>query len=94
MEVIQMPSYTDDEKLHIAKDYLLPSAIKEAGVPPAAIVVDNKAWVLVRPLGFDAGIRTLHRVIQGMVRRVAWKMLNGEGTTFLINDLNYREFME
>lgn len=95
MEIIQMPSYTDDEKLHIAKDYILPSAIKEAGLSPENIVIDEKAWpIFIRPLGFDAGIRTLKRILQGMVRRVAWKTLNGEGTKFLVNELNYREFME
>jgi ATP-dependent Lon protease len=95
MEVIQIPSYTDDEKLHIARDYLLPGALKEAGLTPDNLKVTDAAWpILVRPLGFDAGIRTLKRVIQGMTRKVAWKMLNGEGTSFTVNEKNYREFMD
>ncbi|MFA6005761.1 MAG: AAA family ATPase [Patescibacteria group bacterium] len=95
MEVIQMPSYTDDEKLHIAREYLLPHAIKEAGLPPDSLQIDEKVWpVLIRPLGFDAGIRTLKREVEGMARIVAWKMLNGEGNKFIVNDRNYRDFME
>ncbi len=95
MEIIQIPSYTDDEKLHIARDYLLPAAIKEAGLTKDMLTIDDKAWpILVRPLGFDAGIRTLKRAIQGITRKVAWKMLNNEGTKFVVNDKNYREFIE
>lgn len=95
MEVIQMPSYTDDEKQHMAKEYLLPRAIKEAGLSPDNIIVDDKVWsVLIRPLGFDAGTRTLKRTVEGIVRKVAWKILNGEGTSFVVNEQNYREFME
>jgi ATP-dependent Lon protease len=95
MEIIQMPSYTDDEKLHIAKDYLLPSAVHEAGLNPDQLIIDEKAWpILIRPLGFDAGIRTLKRIVQGMARKVAWKILNGQGTKFLVNEQNFREFLE
>lgn len=95
MEIIQMPSYTDDEKLHIAKEYLLPSAINEAGLNNQQLTVSEKVWpTLVRPLGFDAGIRTLKRIVQGMARKVAWKILNGEGNKFEVNEMNFREFME
>ena len=95
MEIIQMPSYTDDEKLHIARDYLLPTAIQEAGLTPENLAIEDKVWpVLIRPLGFDAGIRTLKRQVEGMARIVAWKMLNGEGNKFIVNEQNYREFME
>ena len=95
LEVIQMPSYTDDEKIHIGKKYLLPSAIKEAGLQPEHLKIDDKVWpVLIRPLGFDAGIRTLKRISQTIVRKAAWKILNHEGQSFTVNEANYREFME
>lgn len=95
MEVIQMPSYTDDEKIHIGKKYLLPSAIKEAGLSQGALKIDDGVWpTLIRPLGFDSGIRTLKRIIQTVVRKVAWKILNNQGTSFTVNTSNYREFME
>jgi ATP-dependent Lon protease len=94
MEVIQMPSYSDEEKVHIGKEYLLPSAIKEAGLSSDNIKVDEDVWpILIRPLGYDSGIRTLKRIVQGVVRRVAWKTLNHEGTSFKVTKQNYREFM-
>jgi len=95
MEVIQMPSYTDEEKIHIGKEFLLPKALKEAGLSSDNLKVDDKVWpVLIRPLGFDAGIRTLQRITKGIVRKTAWKILNDEGNKFLVTERNYREFIE
>jgi len=95
MEVIQMPSYSDDEKIHIGKNFLLPSALKEAGLTKEHIKVEDNLWpTLIRPLGFDSGIRTLKRITQGMVRKAAWKILNNEGTKFIVTQANYREFMD
>lgn len=95
MEVIQMPSYTDEEKIHIGKEHLLPSALKEAGLTNKHLKIDDKVWpILIRPLGFDAGIRTLKRITQTAVRKAAWKILNHEGSSFTITEANYREFME
>jgi len=95
MEIIQMPSYTDEEKNHIAKQYLLPRAMQATGMDPSILTVDEAVWpILVRPLGFDPGIRSLNRNIEGMVRKAAWKLLNGEGTHFTVTAANYREFLE
>ncbi len=94
LEVIQMPSYTDDEKIAIAKQFVLPRYVKQAGLPPNTITIDDSVWLkLTRPLGFDAGIRTLERTIEGVVRKVAMKIVKGEGTTFVINEGNLREFI-
>ncbi len=94
MEVIQMPSYTDEEKIHIGKEYLLPGALKEAGLSSQHLKIDDKVWpILIRPLGFDSGIRTLKRITQTAVRKAAWKILNHEGNSFTVNESNYREFM-
>ena len=95
MEVIQMPSYTDEEKIHIGSKFLLPKALEEAGLSSDHLKVEESTWpILIRPLGFDAGIRTLKRITQGMVRKAAWKILNHEGSSFAVNTQNYREFME
>src|SRR3989344_9241076 len=62
LEPIQMPSYTDEEKITIGRDYILPKAIAESGLSPDTVVFDNDVWPkIVRPLGFDAGMRTLER---------------------------------
>ncbi len=95
MEIIQMPSYTDEEKNHIAKAYLLPRALSAAGMDAELLKVEDAVWpIMVRPLGFDPGIRSLNRRIEGMVRKTAWKLLQGEGTRFIVTAQNYREFLE
>jgi ATP-dependent Lon protease len=94
LEVIQMPSYTDNEKIAIAKSYVFPHYLKEAGLSEADIKIDEAVWAkLTRPLGFDAGIRTLERTIETLVRRVAYKIVSKQGTTFTITEANLPEFV-
>ncbi|MDO8610439.1 MAG: AAA family ATPase [bacterium] len=94
LEVIQMPSYSDEEKIAIAKNYVLPRFIKDSGIASDAIKIDDGVWLkLTRPLGFDAGIRTLERTIQGIVRKVAYKMVSGQGTNFVIDETNIKEYI-
>lgn len=72
MEKISMPSYSDQEKISIAQEYLLPRLVQEAGLKSDQLIIQPAVWPqMVRPLGFDAGIRTLERNIQGAIRKVA-----------------------
>ncbi|OGK20281.1 hypothetical protein A2866_06380 [Candidatus Roizmanbacteria bacterium RIFCSPHIGHO2_01_FULL_39_8] len=94
LEVIQMPSYTDEEKMEIGKNYVLPRYLKNAGLAAEAVKIDDMAWhKIIRPLGFDAGIRSLERTIEGIVRKIAFKIVAGEGNSFGINDLNLKEYL-
>lgn len=94
LEVIQMPSYTDEEKIAIARNYVLPRLMKETGLTPENIQIDDSVWLhLTRPLGFDAGIRTLERTIEGIVRKVSYKIVSGQGTNFVINDATVKEYV-
>src|SRR3989338_388563 len=94
LEPINMPSYNDEEKITIGKKYILPKALKEANIPEETVVIDDKVWSnLVRPLGFDAGIRTLQRTIFGLVRKVAKLIVEGKCTKFVINEQNVKDFI-
>ncbi len=94
LEPLQMPSYTDEQKIAIGKDYILPKAIADAGLKKDSIIVDEAVWpLIVRPLGFDAGIRTLERTIKGMCRKVAKQIVEGEGKQFFITEENVREYI-
>ena len=94
LEVIQMPSYTDEEKIAIAKNYVFPRYIKEVGLTPENIKIEESAWMkITRPLGFDSGIRSLERTVEGIARKVAYKIVKGEGTSFVINEANVREYL-
>lgn len=95
MEVVQMPSYSDEEKITIGKDYLLPQIARQNGLKDKEIVITESLWPkIVRPLGFDAGLRTLERNLDTITRRVAKKIVTGEGHSFTINETNLREFLE
>ena len=95
LEVIQMPSYTDEEKITIGKKYILPKFIKEMGLQPQVITIEDDAWgKIIRPLGYDSGVRGLERTLEKIVRKIAFKIVKGEGSSFTINDPNLREYIE
>lgn len=94
LETIEMPFYSDEQKVNIGKNYLLPQALKSSGIDPNAIQIDDKVWEsIVRPLGFDGGIRSLKRNIDTLVRRVAKQMVEGNAGPFVIDDATVRNYM-
>jgi len=94
IEPIEMPSYSDAEKITIGKNYMLPKVLKMSGIPEGTIDIDDQVWAqIVRPLGFDAGTRTLERTIQGIVRKIARKMVGEKGVNFKITSENVKEFL-
>lgn len=94
LEPILMPSYSDDEKIHIARDYILPNQIKKSALPPGTLTIDDSVWPKVaRPLGFDAGIRTLERTIEGMVRKVAKMVVEGKVKEVVITEENVKQYL-
>lgn len=94
LEPIQMPSYNDEEKNIIGKSYVFPKVMAETGLTPTQLQIDDGVWPnIVRPLGFDSGIRTLERTINGICRKVARNIVEGKGTTFRITSDNIKQFM-
>jgi ATP-dependent Lon protease len=94
IEPIEMPSYSDEEKITIGKKYMLPKILKTSGINEGILTIGDEVWAqIVRPLGFDAGTRTLERTIQGVVRKVARMMINEQGKTFKITSENVKEFL-
>lgn len=79
MEPISMPSYSDAEKIVIGKQFLLPKHLKEVALPQGVLTIDDAVWEqVVRPLGYDNGIRSLQRTLQGMVRKIAREYVEGK----------------
>lgn len=94
LEPIMMPSYTDEEKMHIAQSYLFPKALEAAGMDPTTITIDPTLWPnIIRPLGYDAGIRTLNRTIEGVVRKVAMMVVTGQAKTVYLTPDNIKSFL-
>ena len=94
LEPIAMPSYSDHEKTIIAQKYILPAAMKASGLPEGSLTFDENIWPsIVRPLGFDGGIRTLERNIDGVVRKVARMMVEGNQKAVHVTPENVKTFM-
>lgn len=95
LELIQMPSYSDEEKIHISREYLLPKALKDAGLLREQLTIDDAVWpVVARPLGYDAGIRTLQRTLAALTRRVAREIVEGKTQTVKVDMTNYKQYMK
>lgn len=94
LEPIMMPSYTDQEKIQIGKSYILPKALKDGGIPQGALVIDDNVWTnIARPLGYDAGIRTLERTIAGVVRKTARQLVEGKAQSVKLTPENVKEYI-
>jgi ATP-dependent Lon protease len=97
LEIIQMPSYTDIEKEVIAKSYLFPKVKKQAGLADGQLKINEDVWAhVIRPLGFDAGIRSLERTIEGICRKSARMIVEGKvptGSFIHITSENYKQFL-
>lgn len=94
LEPVIMPSYTDEEKIHIAREYILPAQISRAALPNGSLVIDESVWPkITRPLGFDGGIRTMERTVEGIVRKVAKLIVENKGKQFVINEQNVKQFL-
>lgn len=89
LEPIQMPAYSDEEKVVIGQRYLLPRAMKEAGIDSQNVTIKEDVWpLIIRPLGFDAGIRSLSRTLQGICRKVARQVVEGNTGPFTLTEEN------
>jgi ATP-dependent Lon protease len=94
MEKISMPTYSDQEKIIIAQKYVLPELLKDAGLKPDQLKIKDDVWpVIVRPLGFDAGIRTLQRTLQGAVRKAVRIIVERKFPEVVITRENAKIFM-
>ncbi len=81
MEVIELPSYTDEEKLQIAKKHLLPKEMKRHGLNRRQLKVsDDTIRALITGYTKESGVRVLERKLAGICRKAAMKIVSGETT--------------
>ncbi|HSP56526.1 MAG TPA: endopeptidase La, partial [Dehalococcoidia bacterium] len=79
MEIIELPGYTESEKLEIAKRYLLPRQMVENGIPEGLLkVTDSAIEELIRSYTREAGVRNLERELGSVCRGVARRIAEGE----------------
>jgi ATP-dependent Lon protease len=94
LEVIRFGSYSDNDKIMIAKNYLLPKVREATGLGEDQLSFSDDIWPLViRPLGFDAGVRQLERTLTQLARKVALQIVQGISKGVQINKENFRQFI-
>lgn len=94
LEPLMMPSYSDEEKIKIGRDYVLPKVMRESNLPEGTIAISADVWPkIVRPLGFDGGIRTLERTVNNIVRKAAREIVSGNTKQIVVNEQNVMQFL-
>jgi ATP-dependent Lon protease len=94
MEVIHFPGYTEEEKMEIAKRYLVPKQLKNHGLTSKNLVVEENALrKIIREYTREAGVRNLEREVGAICRQVARKIVEGDGGKVVVNEENISDFL-
>lgn len=94
MEIIDIEGYTDEEKLHIAKEHLLPKQIAKHGLKKSMIsVTDDGIRKIIEDYTREAGVRTLERLLASICRKTAKKIMDGNTKKVSVTDKNLSEFL-
>lgn len=94
MEVIQLSSYTELEKLHIAKEHLLAKQRKENGLDKHRIIITEKALSrVIRDYTREAGVRELERKLGAIYRKLAFNIVNNGAKGAQINEKNLEKYL-
>jgi len=95
MEVIRLPGYTEDEKLQIAKRFLLPKQMKIHGLKEPNLNISDKAFMrLIRGYTREAGVRNIEREITSICRKVVKKVVSkGKSHAEKVNTKNIEKYL-
>ncbi len=94
MEVIELSTYTDSEKLRIAKNHLIPKQMKRNGVNGKMFkITDGGVMALIKGYTREAGVRNLEREIASLIRKSAKKIAEGECKSVRITEKNLSDFL-
>jgi ATP-dependent Lon protease len=94
LEIIIMPRYTEEDKLHIARDYLFPRELKNVSLDAEVVRITDETWPhIIKPFGYDVDIRALQRTINGILRKVAKKYIEGKLKQATITPATLPEFL-
>jgi ATP-dependent Lon protease len=94
MEVLQLPGYTEHEKLNIAQKYLIPKEIKANALKSEEIVIPEDALRgIIKDYTREAGVRNLEREIANVCRKVAKAVAEGKSTPITVNAGDLNEYL-
>jgi ATP-dependent Lon protease len=94
MEVVQLPGYTEQEKIEIGKRFLIPKQMKNHGLTDKHIAITDEAMVeLVRSYTHEAGVRNLEREIANAMRKVARAVAEGRKRKTIVDVKKLAEYL-
>lgn len=94
MEVIEISSYTENEKLHIAMEHLIPKQLEKNGLTPEMLSFSREAvWKMSRNYTKEAGVRQLERKISNVCRKTAKEILTTEQEKVSITEKNLEKYL-
>lgn len=94
MEVIEISSYTENEKLHIALEHLIPKQLERNGLSPEQLTFSRHAvWKMARNYTKEAGVRQLEREIGNVCRKAAKELLTTDRKKIAVTDRNIQKFL-
>lgn len=94
MEVIEVSSYTENEKLHIAMEHLIPKQLKKHGLKEDQLTISKKAlWKMARNYTKEAGVRQLERKIGDICRKTAREILETKKESVHVTERNIAHYL-
>ncbi len=94
MEIIEISSYTENEKLHIAMEHLIPKQLERHGLTDKQLTFSKHAiWKLARNYTKEAGVRQLEREIGNICRKAAKEILTTDRNKIAVTDRNIHRFL-
>ena len=94
MEIIEVSSYTENEKSHIAMEHLIPKQVKKHGLKKEQLCIEEDALhEIITGYTKEAGVRSLERKIGEICRKTARKILEDKEETVTVNKENLEEFL-
>lgn len=94
MELIEVTSYTENEKLHIAKEHLLTKQMERNGIRPEQLAITDKAMAkIISGYTREAGVRNLERKLGEICRKAARPLYEGEKEKIKVTEQNLEKFL-
>ncbi|MDO5294458.1 MAG: endopeptidase La [bacterium] len=94
MEIIEVSSYTENEKLHIAKDHLVKKVLEKNGLQSKQLSISKKALEkIISAYTREAGVRNLERKLGQICRKAAKQIIEGDVTVVKVTDKNLKDYL-
>ena len=94
MEIIEVSSYTENEKIHIAMEHLIPKQLDKHGLKPGQLTISKGAvWKMARNYTKEAGVRQLERKIGDICRKAAREILENQKERMRVTENNLHKYL-